>query len=135
MEDCLFCKIATGEIPAEMIYQDENTLAFLDINPTNQGHVLVIPKAHSEDIFNMPRSSWTEVTNIVHKLSPIIQKATRADGINIGMNNGRAAGQIIFHPHVHIIPRYKKDGLQEWSRKEYKEGEAKQIAKKIRDIT
>lgn len=113
-EDCLFCKIAKKEIPSEVIYEDDRTFAFLDINPNNIGHALVIPKSHAKNIYEITSDEFTKVMETVHRLAPAIKSALNADGINLGMNNDPAAGQIIPHAHVHIIPRYTDDGFKHW---------------------
>lgn len=132
MNECIFCKIVRGELPSTTIYEDEGTLAFLDINPVNPGHTLVIPKKHSENIFDISNDDWTAVTKTVHVLAPAIEKATATDGININMNNRKHAGQIVGHAHVHLIPRKEGDGLKLWPQKAYREGEKEAVAEKIR---
>ncbi len=131
MKDCLFCKIAAKEIPSNVIYEDGHTLAFLDIAPVNPGHTLVIPKEHATNIFNISSESWAAVAETARKIAGAVQAATGADGVNVNMNNGEVAGQVIFHTHVHIIPRHENDGLKHWNKKEYEEGEEKEIAKKF----
>jgi histidine triad (HIT) family protein len=133
--DCLFCKIVAKEIPSSMVYEDQYTYAFLDINPTNIGHTLVVPKTHCENINDIPEEDLHRIMSTVKQITPAIQKAVGADGINIIMNNGRAAGQIIFHSHTHIVPRFQGDGFLHWKGTiHYKEGdlEEQEIAKKIR---
>lgn len=132
MKDCLFCKIVAGEIPSETVYENGGALAILDITPVNHGHTLVIPKKHSTNIFDIESTDWASVAEATRKVASAVRDSTGADGLNVGMNNGEAAGQIIFHPHVHIIPRYHDDGLKSWSKKEYKDGEMSDIATKIR---
>lgn len=117
-ENCLFCKIVKGEIPSHKIYEDENFLAFLDINPVNKGHTLVIPKKHSRNFLEMENSLIKELFILIKKLAQQIQEKVGADGINILSNNEKDAGQIIFHTHIHIIPRFEKDGFQHWQGKE-----------------
>jgi histidine triad (HIT) family protein len=112
--DCLFCKIIRGEIPSEKIYEDEYAFAFLDIHPINKGHTLVIPKVHAENMFDITAENFTALMKTVHRLAPIVKNAVSADGVNIGINNGRAAGQLVFHSHVHIIPRFTGDGFLHW---------------------
>ncbi|MCK4386623.1 MAG: HIT family protein [Candidatus Pacebacteria bacterium] len=131
--DCLFCKIVAGEIPANKVYEDKNFLAFLDVNPVNQGHTLIIPKKHSRNILEIDDETFKEMMPIVKKLSEKIKTALNADGINIIINNEPAAGQIIFHTHIHIIPRFANDGLRHWPGGKYTEGEAEIIAKKIKE--
>jgi histidine triad (HIT) family protein len=132
MEDTIFDKIIRRELPAEIVYEDADTLAFLDISPNNPGHTLVIPKTFSQNIFDIGEASWLAVMRTVRNLAPVIRDAVRAEGINIAMNNERAADQEVFHTHVHIIPRYQGDGVLSFTKKKYAEGEAKAVAEKIR---
>jgi len=130
MENCIFCKISKGEIPCNKIYEDKLTLAFLDINPVNIGHTLIIPKKHFENIYDVPEDTVTHIMKVAKKISIAIKKLG-SDGINIGINNGKAAGQIVFHFHIHIIPRFLGDNLPPWPARTPKKGEIKEIAKKI----
>ncbi|OGC80338.1 hypothetical protein A2943_01055 [Candidatus Adlerbacteria bacterium RIFCSPLOWO2_01_FULL_51_16] len=132
MNDCVFCKIVAAEIPSEKVYEDADTLAFLDIKPNSPGHTLVIPKKHSENLYDIDDHSLATVMRTVQRVAIALKKAVQAEGINIAMNNERAAGQIIFHPHLHIIPRFAEDGYRHWPKKDYKEGEAAAVAQKIR---
>ena len=116
MKDCLFCKIIKGEIPCEKIYEDEQTFAFLDIKPLNEGHTLVIPKEHHTDMTTVPENVFLSLMKTVYKLAPTIKNVSGADGLNLGINNGAAAGQVIFHLHAHIIPRKLSDGYHPWHR-------------------
>lgn len=131
--DCLFCRITLKEIPAEIIFENKHTFAFLDIRPNNAGHTLVVPKIHYRNILDMPESVWLEVMKTVHMLAPVIKNAVGAGGINLGMNNEPAAHQLVFHAHMHIIPRIEGDPHKPWIGTEYKEGEAKTVAEKIRN--
>lgn len=135
MAGCLFCKIARGEIPAEKVYEDDSVFAFLDIHPINPGHTLVIPKAHATNIYEIGSKDFSRVMDVVRRLAPIIKKGTDADGINIGMNNDAAAGQAVFHAHVHIIPRYSGDGHEHWHGAEYPDGRMMELGAKLRGIT
>jgi histidine triad (HIT) family protein len=111
MEDeCLFCKIVKGEIPSEEVYSDGDFLAFLDINPRNPGHTLVIPKRHYDTILEMPDNEVGNLFRIVKKIAIAVKKGTNADGISIGQSNERAAGQVIPHVHFHVIPRFLNEG-------------------------
>lgn len=133
MENCIFCKIIGGEIPSDTVYGDADTLAFLDIKPNNPGHTLVVPKKHSENLYDIDDHSLAATIRTVQKVAIALKKATGAEGINIAMNNERAAGQIIFHPHFHVIPRFAEDGYRHRQEKrDYKEGEAAEVAQKIR---
>jgi len=132
MPDCIFCKIVRGELPSYKVYEDDKTIAFLDIHPVNAGHTLVVPKAHATNIFDILKEDWGAVAETVRVLSIAIEKGVGADGINIAMNNREHAGQVVDHPHVHIIPRFKGDGLKLMPQRTYKEKEAEATAEKIR---
>jgi histidine triad (HIT) family protein len=134
MQDCLFCKIIAGEIPAEKIFENDKVLAFLDITPVNPGHTLVIPKAHRENLVDTEDGLLCEIILTVKKLAPIIAQAVGAEGYNLGVNSGTAAGQIIFHTHFHIMPRFSGDGHTHWSKKPYKEGEMAIVVEKIKQL-
>ncbi|MBD3355373.1 HIT domain-containing protein [Candidatus Woesearchaeota archaeon] len=134
MKDCIFCKMIEGKIPCNKIYEDKKTLAFLDINPINKGHTLVIPKEHSKNILDVNQKDLDDVSETVRKLAPKIKKAVKADGINIMSSNGEAAGQAVPHLHIHIIPRFKDDGLEHWKGKSYEEGKAEKIAEDIKSL-
>ena len=121
--DCIFCKIIKGEVPSEKIYEDEHTFAFLDIHPINRGHTLVIPKEHHENMYATPVETFSRLMESVHMLAPRVTQAVGSAGINIGINNERAAGQLVFHIHVHIIPRWSDDGHAQWHGNPYQDGE------------
>ena len=130
--ETIFTKIIRREIPAEIVYEDAAVIAFLDINPNNPGHTLVVPKLWSNNGLDTGSDSLGAVMHVVHTLAPRIQKAVGADGINLMMNNEPAAGQIVPHTHVHIIPRFEGDGYEHWAGHAYAEGHAKEVANKIR---
>lgn len=130
--NCIFCKIVRGELPSTKVYEDEKTLAFLDITPINPGHTLVIPKKHATDVFEIEEEEWATLMKSARKLAHALEKSLGAHGVNVDTNNRKAAGQVIFHSHVHVIPRYDDDGFQHWPGKKYQEGEAAAIAEKIR---
>ena len=131
MNDCLFCKIAQGEIPCEKVYEDEKVLAFLDINPINPGHILVIPKQHFDDMVSASGEALRDLVTVSPKIAKAICEALGYKGFSFSTNNGGVAGQEIKHLHFHIIPRAKDDGHHTFVRGGYKEGEIKEIAKKI----
>ena len=108
-EDCIFCKIVKKEIPSKILYENEKNLAFLDIFPINEGHTIVIPKNHYQNIEDAPEGEIVELFKIVKNLAIMIHKKLKIDGYNILQNNFEAAGQVIKHLHVHIIPRNKTD--------------------------
>lgn len=118
MNDCLFCKIIAQELPCHQVYEDNNWLAFLDINPVNLGHILVLPKQHHRNLLDLPENLLREIGPLIQKIALAAKEATQADGINIGWNNEASAGQIIFHSHIHIIPRFKGDGFIHWKGKD-----------------
>ena len=134
MNECIFCKIIKGDIPADKVYEDENHLAFLDINPINPGHTLLIPKEHHKDIYALPDSVLSGIAPIAKKIAIAVKQAVDAEGINIGMNNEKAAGQLVPHAHLHIIPRFSNDGHLHWHGKPYTENEAQATAEKIKNI-
>lgn len=108
---CIFCRIAQKQASASLVYEDEKVIAFLDIRPLNEGHTLVIPKVHYESIFDIPQELIAYLHGIVKQIAIAVEKATKADGISIIQQNGKAAGQDIFHLHVHVIPRYEGQKL------------------------
>ena len=130
---CIFCKIVKGEIPCNKIYEDEKTLAFLDIGPVNKGHTLVIPKEHAEKIYELSKDSLDALMSSVQKVSLAIEKTLNCD-FNLINNNGEKAGQVVKHVHIHIIPRRDKEefGIK-WPSGKYAEGEDKEILEKIRN--
>ncbi|MFP4633166.1 MAG: HIT domain-containing protein [Halobacteriales archaeon] len=106
-EDCLFCKIARGDLPARKVYEDDDVVAFLDVNPLSRGHTLVIPREHAERLDDMSSdAAWTKALEI----APAVQEAVDADALNVGVNDGSEAGQEVPHVHVHVVPRYEGDG-------------------------
>ena len=130
-EKTIFEKIASGEIPSFKVYEDENTFAFLDISPASYGHTLVIPKKPYKNIYEIPTEEAGKLFQAVKKVAVTIKKALEADGVNIVMNNEAAAGQIVFHAHIHIIPRFENDGGYHGKHLTYPEGKAREIADKI----
>ncbi|MBW2990958.1 HIT family protein [Candidatus Woesearchaeota archaeon] len=131
---CIFCKIVKGEIPSNKIYEDNEFLAFLDIAPVNPGHALVIPKLHCKNLLDFPKAEETDLLEFIKKVAKAVVKATKAEGFNLGMNNGRVAGQLVDHAHFHIIPRFSGDGCKHWPKKDYKEGEMEEVMKKIKNF-
>ena len=132
MDDCIFCKIVTGEIPSTKVYEDADTLAFLDIRPVNPGHTLVIPKAHYRNILDIPEDVFLHVARTLRKVAPAVKAGVGAEGVNVSSSHEPIAGQEVFHLHFHVIPRFPGDGLAHWPHKEYAEGEARAVAEKIR---
>jgi histidine triad (HIT) family protein len=129
---CLFCKIVHGSIPSVKVLETDHALAFLDINPVNKGHVLLVPKAHHADLASLPEDLAAETARLVPKLARAIQAATGADGLNLIVNNGEAAGQTVFHGHWHLIPRFVDDPVNwPWPHEEYSGDELNQMRFRI----
>lgn len=133
--DCVFCKIVAGQIPSTSVYESANLLAFLDIAPLAKGHTLLIPKTHYDQIADMPAELAAEIGSVLPKFTAAVKSAAHADGCNILQNNGRVAGQVVPHVHVHIIPRRADDGLgYRWNTTSYADGEAASTADKLRKL-
>jgi histidine triad (HIT) family protein len=133
MIDCLFCKIIAGKIPAERVYEDTECFAFLDINPVHIGHTLLVPKAHYANLYETPDTVLASLAPVIKKLAIAAKKAVHADGINIEMNNDSAAGQLIFHAHLHVIPRFLDDEAHYWKHKgKYHDREMMSIGEAMR---
>lgn len=131
MNDCLFCQIVAGKIPAEKIYEDEDFIAFLDIKPINLGHTLIVPKTHSRNLFDLPKDLLEKVGPMIQKIALAVKDGAGADGINIGWNNESAAGQLVFHAHIHVMPRFTNDGYEHWHGQDVTVEDLKTIAEKI----
>jgi histidine triad (HIT) family protein len=110
-QDCLFCQIVDGQIPGRTVYEDETTLAFLDVNPLAAGHTLVIPKPHHEYVQDMPADLAGDVFQTVSAVTPAVEAAVDAPATTIAVNNGEVAGQEIPHVHVHVVPRFEDDAV------------------------
>ena len=108
-DNCIFCKIANGDIPSRKLYEDENFVVIMDLSPATKGHSLVIPKEHYANLYEMPAELAGEAMKIAQKMAVKMVAALGADGFNIVQNNGEVAGQTVFHFHMHLIPRYKDD--------------------------
>ena len=109
MSDCIFCKIANGEIPSATLYEDADFRVILDLGPATKGHALILPKAHYADLTEIPEELAAKATGVAKKIVTAMKTALPCDGYNVVQNNGTAAGQTVFHYHVHLIPRYKND--------------------------
>jgi histidine triad (HIT) family protein len=135
MNQCLFCKIVANEIPSYKVYEDENTLAFLDIQPVNPGHTLVIPKKHYTNLEEIPEAELCQLIKVVKKLGLLLKKALNLEGYNIQVNNDPLSGQVIPHLHFHLTPRLEGDGLRFWPKRQYEPGEAEAVLAKLKKIT
>ena len=132
MTECVFCKIVAGEIPSEKIYESDFVLAFLDVNPFTEGHTLIIPKKHFENIFDLPEEILKEIAVASKKVSELLKNKLTTDGINLVNSNGKAAQQDVPHYHLHLIPRYSKDEFKFTQVKNKKKIDIKNVIKKIR---
>jgi len=112
MSDCVFCKIVAGQIPSTRVYEDEHTLAFMDIGHVNPGHTLVAVKKHAANIFELEEAQAEAIARAVVKISRALKKAFEPEGLSIYQANGKAAGQTVFHYHVHLLPRHAGDGME-----------------------
>jgi histidine triad (HIT) family protein len=134
-EDCLFCGIVAGDVPAQIIDSDEHTVAFMDINPATPGHALVVPREHAADLLDVGDDDLGRVMLAARRLTLRIQAALDPDGFNILNSCGRAAWQTVFHFHLHVIPRYNDDPLKlPWVPEGGDEDEIASIADKIRKV-
>jgi len=131
-EDCIFCKIVRGQIPCGKLYEDQTTLAFLDVNPWSRGHCLVIPKAHYSCLDECPDEIIAAVSKKISLIAASVLKVVQAQAYNVLNNNGRAAGQLVNHLHFHIIPRSADDGIISHAPQgKYNPGELDDLAKRI----
>lgn len=126
--DCLFCKIAANEIPSVRVYEDDSIFAMMDIFPESKGHFLIIPKAHSENLFDVDEGTLAHIIQTSQRLAAAAKKALKADGIKIAQFNGAAAGQTVFHYHMHIIPAYQNVAFKRHAGEPAAMSELKEIA-------
>ena len=134
-ENCIFCKLANGDIPTATVYEDEYLRAIMDAAPANKGHIIILPKSHAADIYALDDEYVSRAFVLAKKLAVALKKLTGCDGVNILQNNGEAAGQTVFHFHVHVIPRFKNDDCTiVWKPTSYEDGEASEVAKKIAEL-
>lgn len=131
-QDCIFCKIAAHEIPADIIYEDDKVVAFLDLRPSNKGHSLVIHKTHTNDFQSTPDELLADLMPRIQKVAAAVMKATGASGFNLTVNNGQVSGQVIFHLHFHIIPRYEQDGLRSFPQSDSEKSARQTLAEEIK---
>ncbi|MDP2709058.1 MAG: HIT family protein [bacterium] len=129
---CIFCKIIASELPGYKVYEDEQTLAFLDVNPVNPGHTLVVPKKHLANIEEADKETLCRIMATVKKVGLSLKRNLGAPGYNAGINNDPIAGQAVPHLHVHLMPRREGDGLKLWPQKQYAAGEAEAVLNKIK---
>ena len=109
-DDCIFCKIANGEIPSKTLYEDPEFRVILDLGPATKGHALILPKEHAGDLYELPEESAAKAMTLAQKIGKTMVQKLHCDGLNLVQNNGEAAGQTVRHFHLHLIPRYVNDG-------------------------
>jgi len=132
-QDCIFCRIASGQIPALKIFEDDVLVAFLDVGPISEGHTLVMPRQHVERVHSCPPELLGQIWIRLGRIAGAVASAMGADGYNVLCNNGRAAGQVVEHLHFHIVPRRAGDGVfTQWPSFKYPQGKAETIAVKIK---
>lgn len=132
MSDCIFCKIANGEIPSATVYEDAKYRVILDLSPANKGHALILPKTHYRNLFEMDDEACAEVFTLAKKIAVGAKRALNCDGLNIIQNNEAIAGQSVFHFHMHVIPRFNGDGQEiGWKPGESDSDSLKKIAEDI----
>ncbi len=133
-KNCIFCKIVAGDVPCTKVYEDDQTLGFMDVMPLNKGHLLVVPKEHFGNIVEIDPEIYGRLAAIVCKISKAVQAAVKPDGMNVLQLNGKAANQVVPHLHVHLVPRWHGDGItiSEWEPKPGSADEIAAAAKKIK---
>ena len=133
-DNCIFCKIANGEIPSKTLYEDEKFRVILDLGPAAKGHALILPKSHYADLYELPGDTAADAMILARKMAARITDRLQCDGFNLMQNNGETAGQTVFHFHMHLIPRYRDDGQKiGWIPGEPSAEELEEIKNKIID--
>jgi histidine triad (HIT) family protein len=132
-DNCIFCKLANGEIPTNSIYEDEDFRVILDNSPAAKGHALILPKQHYANMFEIDDAVLGKAAKLAKKVITHEKNVLGCDGYNVLQNNGEAAGQTVFHFHMHLIPRYAKDApFLEWSHQEFSADELKQLCSEMK---
>ena len=132
-DDCIFCKLANGDIPVDAIYEDDLVKVIFDAGPASEGHVLIIPKSHADGIYDLTDEQAERIFAVAVKVSNALKKAFEPDGLNVVQNNGDIAGRTVFHFHMHLIPRYKGDGVNVgWNPKELTDDARQEMLEKVK---
>ena len=136
MSDCIFCKIANGEFDSFTVYEDNDFRGIMDISPASKGHVIILPKKHAADIYELEEEIASKIYVVAKKIAVAVKEVTGCDGVNVLQNNGEAAGQTVFHLHMHVIPRWNNDSIkitweQTQGEQDVLKGLAEEIASKI----
>ena len=130
--NCIFCKIAKGEIPSKTLYEDERFRVILDLGPATKGHALILPKAHYADLYELPEELAGEAMKLAKKMAAKMTEKLKCEGFNLIQNNGDMAGQTVFHFHMHMIPRYQADGQKiGWKPMEVTQDELEEVMRKL----
>ena len=130
--NCIFCKIANGEIPSRTLYEDDDFRVILDLGPASKGHALILPKEHYANLYELPDSTAGEVMKLARKMAVQMTERLGCEGFNLVQNNGKLAGQTVFHFHMHLIPRYQDDGQKiGWKPQEVSQEELEETRKQI----
>lgn len=131
-DDCIFCKIAAGEIPSKTLYEDESFRVILDISPASKGHAIILPKEHADNLYELSDEAASKIFVVAKKVASAMKDLLQCDGLNVLQNNGEAAGQSVFHLHVHLIPRYENDTVNiKWRPGEPDEAFLEEFAGKV----
>lgn len=131
-DDCIFCKLANGVFATNTAYEDDYFRAIMDLSPAAKGHVIILPKEHAANLFELSDDCASKALIVARKVAKAVMEVTGCDGVNILQNNGEAAGQTVFHFHIHVIPRFKDDNLSiTWKQNEMDEETLKKLAKEI----
>jgi histidine triad (HIT) family protein len=135
MTDCIFCKIISGAIPAEILYENDKALAVLDINPIHYGHALILPKQHCKDFLELPEESYHSILQAAKIVTGALVQGLTLEGYNLFSNNGTIAGQSVFHFHLHVTPRYRDDNIRfVLDLKKYSDGDLQRYGTMIRKL-
>lgn len=133
--NCIFCKLANGDIPTNAIYEDDDFKVILDASPASKGHALILPKVHYANIYEIDEEVLAKASRLAKKIITHEKEILKCDGYNVVQNNGEVAGQTVFHYHMHLIPRYASDdntNVIEWKHKEFTDDEMAQICKEMK---
>ncbi|MCR5737213.1 MAG: HIT domain-containing protein [Eubacterium sp.] len=133
MEDCIFCKLANGVFETNTLFEDENFRVIFDASPATVGHVLIIPKEHYANVFEIPEDLAGKAYILAKKVAAVLKEVTGCNGVNILQNNGEAAGQTVFHFHMHVVPRYDEKIIT-WVQKEAEQNKIDEIIEKAKDL-
>lgn len=134
-DNCIFCKLANGEIPSSTLYEDDSFRVILDLAPASKGHALILPKEHFANLYELNEETASKVLPLAKKLMDRMKKALNCDGFNILQNNGECAGQTVFHFHMHLIPRYKNDQVVlGFNPREITKEELEEVVKSVKDV-